>query len=135
MFPDFFNFIPQTSHSQFEGILSLKPLCRQYWRSQPGASLPPWLDLTPRVPSIDYHPCQRSPRQSYLPSGDRSFSLQQRSKRFIRPRSGADPHHEILVSKFERKKLAKVRTKCQKEKYFEKIVYFVISNSTQSPIT
>ena len=47
----------------------------------------------------------------------------------------ADRHEEIVVSKFERKKLAKVRTTFQKEKYFEKIVNFVLSNSTQSPVT
>jgi hypothetical protein len=33
------------------------------------------------------------------------------------------------------KKLSKVRPTFQKEKHFEKIVHFVISNSTQSPIT
>ena len=35
----------------------------------------------------------------------------------------ADRHEEIVVSKFERKKLAKVRTTFQKEKYFEKLVH------------
>ena len=47
----------------------------------------------------------------------------------------ADPHEEIVVSKFERKKLAKVRTTIQKEKYFENLVLYVPSNSAQSPIT
>ena len=44
----------------------------------------------------------------------------------------ADRHEEIVVSKFERKKLART---FQKEKYFEKIVHFVLSKLTQSPIT
>ena len=39
------------------------------------------------------------------------------------------------LEQFESKTLAKVRTKFQKEKYFEKIVHFVLSNSTQSQIT
>ena len=39
------------------------------------------------------------------------------------------------IKQIESKKLAKVRTTFQKEKYFEKIVHFVLSNSTQSPIT
>ena len=47
----------------------------------------------------------------------------------------ADRHEEIVVSKFERKKLAKVRTTFQKEKYFEKLANYVPRNSTQSPIT
>ena len=47
----------------------------------------------------------------------------------------ADRHEEIVVSKFERKKLAKVRTTIQKEKYFENLVLYVPSNSAQSPIT
>ena len=47
----------------------------------------------------------------------------------------ADCHEEIVVSKFERKKLAKVRTTFQKEKYFEKLAHYVPSNSMQSPIT
>jgi hypothetical protein len=47
----------------------------------------------------------------------------------------ADRHEEIVVSKFERKKLAKVRTIFQKEKYFEKLAHHVPSNSMQSPIT
>ena len=47
----------------------------------------------------------------------------------------ADRHEEIVVSKFERKKLAKVRTTFQKEKYFENLAHYVPSNSTQSPIT
>ena len=47
----------------------------------------------------------------------------------------ADPHEEIVVSKFERKKLAKVRTTIQKEKYFENLALYVPSNSAQSPIT
>jgi hypothetical protein len=42
---------------------------------------------------------------------------------------------QIEVSQFEREKPAKVRTKFQKEKQFEKIGNFVLSNSTQSPIT
>ena len=47
----------------------------------------------------------------------------------------ADRHEEIVVSKFERKKLAKVRTTIQKEKYFENLALYVPSNSAQSPIT
>jgi hypothetical protein len=39
------------------------------------------------------------------------------------------------LEQFESKKLAKVRTTFQKEKYLKKIVHFVLSNSTQSPIT
>ena len=39
------------------------------------------------------------------------------------------------LEQFESKKLAKVRTTLQKEKYFKNIVHFVLSNSTQSPIT
>jgi len=47
----------------------------------------------------------------------------------------ADRHEEIVVSKFERKKLAKVKPTYKKEKYFEKLAHYVPSNSTQSPIT
>ena len=47
----------------------------------------------------------------------------------------ADRHEEIVVSKFERKKLAKVRTIFQKEEYFEKLAHYVSSNSMQNPIT
>ena len=47
----------------------------------------------------------------------------------------ADCHEEIVVSKFERKKLAKIRTTFQKEIYFEKLAHYVPSNSTQSQIT
>ena len=39
------------------------------------------------------------------------------------------------LEQFESKKLAKVRTTLQKEKYFKNIVHFVLCNSTQSPIT
>ena len=39
------------------------------------------------------------------------------------------------LEQFDSKKLAKVRTALQKEKYFKNIVHFVICNSTQSPIT
>ena len=39
------------------------------------------------------------------------------------------------LEQFESKKLAKVRTTLQKEKYLKNIVHFVLSNSTQSPIT
>ena len=41
----------------------------------------------------------------------------------------------IGLEEFESKKLAKVRTTFQKEKYFKKIVHVVSINSTQSPIT
>ena len=47
----------------------------------------------------------------------------------------ADRHEEIVVSKFERKTLAKVRTTIQKGKYFENLALYVPSNSAQSPIT
>ena len=39
------------------------------------------------------------------------------------------------LEQFESKKLAKVRTTLQKEKYFKNIVHFVLCNSMQSPIT
>ena len=44
----------------------------------------------------------------------------------------ADRHEEIVVSKFERKKLAKVRTIFQKEKYFEKLAHYVPNNAMPS---
>ena len=39
------------------------------------------------------------------------------------------------LEQFESKKLAKVRTTLQKEKYFKNIVHVVLCNSTQSQIT
>ena len=39
------------------------------------------------------------------------------------------------LEQYGSKKLAKVRPTFQKEKYFEKNVHFVFSNSKQSPIT
>ena len=62
------------------------------------------------------------------------FRYNNSSSWFVRPGSVADRHQEIVVSKFEREKLAKFRTTFQKENYFEKLAHHVPSNSKQRKI-
>ena len=87
------------------------------------------------APTLGYSVNQGSPNPNPMSAKLHRFATKTGVRDSFALGLEADRHEEIVVSKFERKKLAKVKPTYKKEKYFEKLAHYVPSNSTQSPIT